>query len=93
MAGGRLEAHSQPVPVYRFYQLSSRPKPHDAAALPNDEAALMYAYGFLDWGVGVDVWEETRHVAQLWGELASGTWGETAPLIDDARYRVVTRVD
>ena len=60
--------HCPAVPVYRFYTSALDEGARDSAILPNDEAALMHAYGFMDAGANVDVWERMRHVAHLWGE-------------------------
>ena len=58
------------MPVYRFYTSAREHRLRDSAVLLNDEAALLHAYGFMAAGVSVDVWEEMRNVAQLWGERA-----------------------
>jgi hypothetical protein len=56
---------------YRFFSVfAGERRLADAASLPNDEIALLHAYGFMKGQACIDVWEETRHVACLWGEAA-----------------------
>jgi hypothetical protein len=58
------------VPVYRFYTSDLGESAGHCALLPDDRAAVVRAYGFMDTGASVDVWEQMRHVAHLWGEVA-----------------------
>jgi hypothetical protein len=54
---------------YRFFSVyAGERRLADAASLPNDEIALLHAYGFMRDQACIDVWEDTRHVACLWGE-------------------------
>ncbi len=54
---------------YRFFSvLAGERRLADAASLPNDQIALLHAYGFMKGEACIDVWEDTRHVACLWGE-------------------------
>lgn len=56
---------------YRFFDVADgRPRLRDAASLPNDEIALLHAYGFMNGQGCIDIWDETRHVACLWGDGA-----------------------
>jgi 1,2-phenylacetyl-CoA epoxidase PaaB subunit len=54
---------------YRFFSVyAGQRRLADAASLPNDEIALLHAYGFMRRQACIDVWDDTRHVACLWGE-------------------------
>jgi hypothetical protein len=57
--------------LYRFFSVfAGERRLADAASLPNDEIALLHAYGFMKDQACIDVWEDTRHVACLWGEAS-----------------------
>ena len=72
------------MPFYRFYLRGESPTPSDGARLNDDRAAMTYAYGHLEPGGSVSVWDGPRHVAQLWG-------GRPGAVL--ARAETVVRVD
>lgn len=53
--------------VYHFYQGVNRQAQRETAILPDDEAAFRHAVQTLRVNACVDVWQDARHVAQLWG--------------------------
>jgi hypothetical protein len=64
---------------YRFFSVyAGERRLADAASLPNDEIALVHAYGFMQGEACIDVWEDTRHVACIWGGAPAS---EVRPLL------------